>query len=112
MNIRPVTTDYHVSGQLAPSEMPAVAKAGYVAVICMRPDGEGFGQPKFAEIEAAARQSGLAVHYLPVGGAIEPMEQARKLRAILDATPGPVLAFCASGARCTGLYQMAQQFGG
>lgn len=112
MNIRTVTTNYHVSGQLAPSDMPAVAKAGYAAIVCMRPDGEGFRQPTFSAIEAAARESGLAVHYLPVGGAVEPMEQARKLRAILDATPGPVLAYCASGARCTGLYQMAQQFGG
>ena len=30
-----------------------VAEAGYAAVICMRPDGEGWGQPKFAAIEEA-----------------------------------------------------------
>ena len=46
------------------------------------------------------------------GGSAVPMEQARKLRGLLKETEGPILAFCASGARCAGLYQMAEQIGG
>lgn len=111
MHIRPVTQNFHVSGQLKPSDIAKVAEAGYAAVICMRPDGEGWGQPKFSAIEEAAKASNLPAYYLPVGGGV-PMEQAKKLRSLLKETEGPILAFCASGARCAGLYQMAQQIGG
>jgi len=96
MNIRPVTQNYHVSGQLKPADMAKVAEAGYAAVICMRPDGEGWGQPKFSAIEEAAKANNLPVYYIPVGGGV-PMEQAKKLRSVLKETEGPVLAFCASG---------------
>jgi uncharacterized protein (TIGR01244 family) len=112
MHIRPVTHNYHVTGQLKPTDLGQVAEAGYAAVICMRPDGEGWGQPKFSAIEEAAKAANLKAYYLPVGGSAVPMEQARKLRGLLKETEGPVLAFCASGARCAGLYQMAEQIGG
>ncbi|SMC87562.1 TIGR01244 family sulfur transferase [Rhizobium sp. RU36D] len=112
MQVRDITPNFHVTGQLRPADISKAAEAGYCAVICMRPDGEGWGQPKFSEIEAAGKASNIAVHYIPVGGPAVPMEQARKLRALLNETEGPVLAFCASGQRCAGLYQMAQQFGG
>ncbi len=112
MHIRPVTRNYHVTGQLKPADLSKIAESGYAAVICMRPDGEGWGQPKFAAIEEAAKAANLKAYYLPVGGAAVPMEQARKLRSLLKETEGPILAFCASGARCAGLYQMAEQIGG
>lgn len=111
LHIRPVTQSYHVCGQLKPTDMAEIAKAGYAAVICMRPDGEGWGQPKFDAIAAAAKASNVAVHYLPVSPGSVPMEQAGRLNALLKETTGPILAFCASGARATGLYQMAQQIG-
>ncbi|MHA7969680.1 protein tyrosine phosphatase family protein [Rhizobium sp. CAU 1783] len=112
MNIRPLTRTYHVTGQLKPGDLQQVAEAGYSTVICMRPDGEGWGQPKFSAIEEAATAAKLKAYYLPVGGAAVPMEQAQKLHALLKETEGPILAFCASGNRCAGLYQMAQQIGG
>lgn len=112
MRVRSVTQNFHVSGQLKPADMAEVAKAGYAAVICMRPDGEGWGQPKFSAIEEAAKANNIPAYYLPVGGAAVPMEQAKTLRTLLKDTEGPILAFCASGQRCAGLYQMAQQIGG
>ena len=36
--------------------MQAVADAGFKAIICNRPDGEGPDQPGFQEIENAAKQ--------------------------------------------------------
>ncbi|WP_176086163.1 TIGR01244 family sulfur transferase [Martelella sp. HB161492] len=111
MHARPVTHNYHVTGQLKPADMAEVAKAGYEAVICMRPDGEGFFQPKFADVETAAKSQGLKVFYLPVGGTSSPITQAPKLKAILKEVQGPVLAYCASGGRCASLYQLAQQAG-
>ncbi|AJY45401.1 TIGR01244 family sulfur transferase [Martelella endophytica] len=111
MHARPVTEHYHVTGQLKPQDMAEVASAGYKAVICMRPDGEGFFQPKFGDIEQAAKAAGLGCHYLPVGGNHSPITQAPKLKQILKETEGPVLAFCASGGRCANLYQLALQAG-
>ena len=40
MQIRPVTPTYAVSPQIAPEDMSAIRDAGYVAVICNRPDEE------------------------------------------------------------------------
>lgn len=112
MHIRPVDNGYHVSGQISPKDMGKIAEAGYAALVCMRPDGEGFFQPAFAAVEKAARAAGVAAHYLPVGGGAPPLEQARQLRAILRQAEGPVLAYCASGGRCVMLYQLAQQAAG
>lgn len=112
MSIRPIDSSYHISGQVSPKDVAKLAAAGYAAVICMRPDGEGFFQPSFAEVEKAAKAAGIAAHYLPVGGAAVPVEQARQLRAILREVQGPVLAYCASGGRSAMLYQMATQMGG
>lgn len=112
MNIRPVDASYHVSGQISPKDIGKIAEAGYTAVICMRPDGEGFFQPAFAEIETAARAAGIPAHYLPVVPGAAPMDRAKQLGAILRQTEGPVLAYCASGGRCVMLYQLAQQAGG
>ncbi|QLF69312.1 TIGR01244 family phosphatase [Peteryoungia desertarenae] len=112
MRTRPLTARYHVTGQLQPKDMQAAAAEGYQVVLCMRPDGEGWGQPKFAAIAEAAKASGIEAHYLPVGGNAVPMEQAAKLKAILRETEGKVLAYCASGARSSGLYQMAQSMPG
>nr|WP_272214305.1 sulfur transferase domain-containing protein [Marinicella sp. W31]MDC2879552.1 sulfur transferase domain-containing protein [Marinicella sp. W31] len=71
----------------------------------------GLFQPKFAEIEEAAKAEGLACYYVPVGGGHQPITQAPKLKTILNETEGPVLAFCASGGRCAGLYNLALQAG-
>ena len=111
MHTRAINNNYHVAGQLKAGDMPEAAKAGFAAVICMRPDGEGFFQPKYAEIEAAAKEVGIACYYVPVGGGHQPIIQATKLKQILKESNGPVLAFCASGGRCASLYQLALQAG-
>lgn len=111
MQIRPITETFHVSGQLAPTDIAQLAASGYSLVICMRPDGEGWGQPDFSTIEDAAEAVGLKTHYLPVIPGSVPLEQAATLKGLLKQTEGPVLAFCASGARCAGVYQMAHQIG-
>lgn len=112
MHIRPIDNGYHVCGQISPKDAAGIAQAGYTAIICMRPDGEGFFQPAFAEVEKAARAAGLTAHYLPVRSGTMPMDGAKQLRTILRQAEGPVLAYCASGGRCVALYQLAQQAGG
>lgn len=104
-----LTDNFAVAPQLAASDMAAVAALGYKSVIINRPDFEGgTDQPLSSEVMDAARQAGLQVEYQPVvSGAITPADVAR-FAQLLETLPGPVLAYCRSGARCTNLYNAAK----
>lgn len=107
--IRSLSSDFAVTGQLAPRQLREVAARGFSTVINNRPDSEGGSdQPASGELERAARAAGLHYVHLPVvGGAITP-EQALAMRQALAAAPGPVLAFCRSGARSAKLFELAR----
>ena len=109
MSIRSIDTNFHVTGQITPAQIQEVAKLGYKTVICMRPDEEGFNQPAFAEMQAAAKAAGIEAHYIPVvPGAITPA-QVSELKTVLNQKSGPVLAYCASGNRCASAYEMTKR---
>jgi len=110
MSIRPLAPDFHVTGQIKPAQMQEVAGLGYKTLICMRPDNEGFNQPAFNEVAAAAKAAGIDAHHIPVaaGGAMTP-EQAKRLKEIVTSRAGHVLAYCASGNRCAAAYEMAKK---
>jgi len=89
--------------------MAAIAAHGFHTVINNRPDGEGGAeQPTSQAMAQAAQAAGLAYHYLPViSGQITP-QQVAEFAALVKAAPGPVLAFCRSGARSTNLWHLGQ----
>ncbi len=107
MSVRQVDENYFVAGQISPENIEVLARNGFSTVICIRPDGEGFGQPGFAEIEIAAKAGGIEAYYLPVGGGLPP-EHVKKMKSIMANAKGKVLGYCASGNRATMLYQMAR----
>lgn len=107
--MRQIDSNYFVAGQIAPEHLAQLKEAGFSAVCCMRPDGEGYNQPAFSEIEAAARAVGMNAYYLPVSGGSMPMQHASKLKAVLRDEKGKILGYCASGGRSTMLYQVARQ---
>jgi sulfide:quinone oxidoreductase len=109
MSIRTVASDFHVTGQITPTQLQDVAKLGYKTVICMRPDHESFNQPVFAEMAEAAKQAGVNAYYLPVVPGKMTASQVQELKNILAQTPGPVLAYCASGNRCAAAYDLAKR---
>ena len=85
-------------------------RQGYKSIINNRPDGEGGAeQPTSVEIERAAEAAGLQYAYLPVISGQITAEQAQQMAKLLETMPGPVLAFCRSGARSTNLYLLANQ---
>ena len=51
MDHKALTPHLCVSPQILVSDLPALAQAGFKAIICNRPDGEGADQPSFKEIE-------------------------------------------------------------
>lgn len=112
MDIRQVTEDYAVAGQLTADDVPAIAAAGFRTLICNRPDDEQPGQPPASEIEAAAKANGLEYRFIPVVSGQLTQQDVSEMAKALDEVPGPILAYCRSGARSTNLYMLAKQMRG
>lgn len=108
MNIKKLSDEIGVAGQIAATDVAALAAAGYKTIICNRPDGEGNDQPLFQEIEAAAKAVGLAAHYLPVETGPVSDADAEKFAALLDSASKPVFAFCRSGTRSVTLWSLSR----
>ncbi|MCA0997420.1 bifunctional protein tyrosine phosphatase family protein/NAD(P)/FAD-dependent oxidoreductase [Alloyangia pacifica] len=108
MDIRKIADDIAASPQITPADVPQIAGAGYRAIICNRPDGEGADQPNFEEIESAAKAAGLEARYIPVvSGKVQDTDAEAFGKALRD-LPGPVLAYCRSGTRSATLWSLSQ----
>lgn len=107
MDLRQLSPDLAVSGQITPQDVPALAEAGFKVLINNRPDAE-VGPDASSEVMAeAARAAGLDYYYLPfVPGQISP----DLLTGFAEATTGrgPHFAYCRSGNRCTVLWALNQ----
>ena len=104
------TEQFGTLGQITADEVAQIASQGYRSIINNRPDGEGGdSQPLNAEIEAASKAAGLNYVYLPVVSGQITLEQVQEMVRLLETLPGPILAFCRSGARSTNLYMLAKQ---
>ena len=97
-----------VAAQIRPEELPQLAAAGFRAVICNRPDGEGPDQPLFAELSAAASAAGLEAVYLPIVSGKVGDDDASAFGRLLDGLPKPVLAFCRTGTRSATLWALSE----
>ena len=107
MDIRPLTDAYAVSPQIAPGDAAAIAEAGYKVVICNRPDGEGTPDVAMAAVQAAVEGAGMRFVANPFTGPTLSMDHVSTQAAALDAAEGPVLAYCASGNRCSVVWALA-----
>ena len=108
MEIKQLGREIAVSAQIFADDVAAVAAAGYKAIICNRPDGEGADQPLFHEIEEAAKRAGLEAHYLPVKSGRVTDSDASAFKTLLDGLPRPVLAYCRTGTRSVTLWSLSQ----
>ena len=108
MDIRPLTDALSVSPQITAADLQALHDAGFKAIVCNRPDGEGADQPNFGEIERAARAAGLQAHYLPAESGKVTDEQGAAFGLMMAALPKPVLAYCRTGMRSTTLWALSQ----
>lgn len=110
MTLRRLSPTVWASAQLPPDAMPALAASGVSRIISNRPDGEEPGQPPAAEMEAAARNAGLAFAWIPVSGLPGPDQAAAVAELLADGAP--TVMFCRSGMRSTAAWAMAQRLGG
>lgn len=108
MDLRRINEKVSVAGQIAPDELAAIKKAGFVAIVNNRPDGEAPDQPTGATIKAAAEREGLAYYEIAVGRDGVKPDMVEATRAVLDGATGPVLCYCRSGTRSTTLWALSQ----
>ncbi|MEO1250849.1 MAG: TIGR01244 family sulfur transferase [Pseudomonadota bacterium] len=106
---KPVSETFLVAPQLSPADIKDAAAMGVTLIVNNRPDGEAPGQPTHAELEAAAKQAGIAYAYLPVDArGITPAHTGGLEDAIDDAEDGATLAFCRSGMRSILVWSYAE----
>ena len=104
MELKKITEKVSVSPQITTEDMAAIKAAGFRAIICNRPDGEGADQPGFEEIEAAAKKAGIEAAYVPVTSGMVRDEDVATFGTALKDLPRPVLAYCRTGTRSATLW--------
>ena len=108
MDIRQITDRYFVSPQIGVEDLPAIRAAGFDTVICNRPDAEVPPSHQAATIEAAAKAEGLNFHVLELTHQTMTPENVAAQSDMIAAASGPVLAYCASGTRCSVVWSLGQ----
>jgi sulfide:quinone oxidoreductase len=111
MEARKIDDRLTVAYQIQPGDLPAIAEAGFKAVICNRPDNEEPGQPGVAEIRAAAEAEGLAFHHIPTSSGLFPEDVIAAFRKVRQEAGGPVFAYCRTGTRCVTIDALANPDG-
>jgi uncharacterized protein (TIGR01244 family) len=107
-----VTPDFSVAGQLEPGDIARAAAEGYKIIVINRHEGEDPGQPKVADIKAAAEAAGLEFKAIPFTGLPPAPAIVAETAAMLDEAKGPVLAYCRTGKRSITAWAMAEALAG
>ena len=108
MELRQITDTYHVSPQIDPEDAPALAEAGVSLVICNRPDAEVPPSHQAAEVEKAVRAAGMEFAALPLTHQTMTPENVARQADLVESAEGKVLAYCASGTRCSVVWALGQ----
>lgn len=108
MDIRQITPRYHVSPQISAEDAQALADAGIARVICNRPDAEVPPSHQAQAIEAAIRAAGMDFAVLPLTHQTMTPENIAAQAELVESAGGPVLAYCASGTRCSVIWALGQ----
>ncbi|MBA3911516.1 MAG: TIGR01244 family phosphatase [Rhodobacter sp.] len=108
MDIRAITPSYAVSPQIETGDLAAIKAAGYVTVIDNRPDGEIPPHLHAATMKSAAEALGLTFIINPVIGGMLTTDNVTAQREAIEASAGPVFAYCASGNRSSIVWALAE----
>ena len=94
--------------QITVADLHTIAEQGFKTIINNRPDVEGgAAQATSAELGKGAQALGLHYAYLPVISGQITGEQVDQFARLMASSPGPILAFCRSGARSQSIFQLA-----
>lgn len=106
-DIRRLTETYAVAPQIVPEDLAAIAAAGFVTVVNNRPDGEIPTALQGGAMRRAVEAAGLSYVENPVLPGALTDENVRVQAEAIAASPGPVLAYCASGNRSSIVWALA-----
>ncbi len=108
MDMKKIDDTFYVSEQIHAADIDAIRQQGIRAIICHRPDGEGADQPGHQEIEAKAREAGIAFSYVPIQQGMVQDGDVQKFKKSFEALPKPLLGYCRSGMRAVTAWTFAQ----
>lgn len=108
MDMRPLTPRYTVSPQIAAEDISTIAEAGFALVICNRPDAEVPPSHQASAIGAAADAAGVRFEVLELTHQTMTPANVTRQRDLIANAEGPVLAYCASGTRCSVIWALGQ----
>ncbi|WP_227430210.1 TIGR01244 family sulfur transferase [Psychrobacter sp. I-STPA6b] len=104
-----MTHQVSFSGQITPEQVQQIAADGFKTIINNRPDGEAADQPSSSEIEAAAREAGLAYKEISFAGNALTQQHVEDFADYFNQAEQPILMFCRTGNRSNGIYEAAKQ---
>ncbi|MCY4304668.1 MAG: TIGR01244 family sulfur transferase [Aestuariivita sp.] len=96
-----LTEKYAVSPQITPDDVSKIKEAGFTTIICNRPDSEVPEVNQASQIRTWTESIGLKFEELPITHQTMTPDVVEQQREIVGASQGPVLAYCASGTRCS-----------
>ena len=105
-DFRKVTETFWVAPQIEVADVARAKSLGFTLIINNRPDGEAYGQPTGAEIEAAAAAAGIDYLAAPVIGSPGPSQVAAVSAGV--AAAAKTLAYCRSGTRSIMTWALGQ----
>lgn len=106
MNVISITKKLSVMGQPSIADFASLKRRGFATIINNRPDGEAPDQPGSQAEELAAKEAGLTYIHIPMTSSGMTEDDVRRFQEAIDASPGPVVAHCRSGARSFFLWIM------
>lgn len=105
---RTIDPSFLAASQIEPEDVATAAAQGVTTIVNNRPDGEEPSAPQGDAIAAAAAAHGLAYVAIPITHSGFSHAQIDALAAAIEATPGPILAYCRSGTRSTNLWALTR----
>ncbi|SIT11307.1 TIGR01244 family protein [Roseivivax lentus] len=108
MEPRQITDRYFVSPQIDAEDIADIKAAGFTRLICNRPDGEVPPSHQASAIGAAAEAAGLDFQVLPLTHQTMTPDNVAAQAELIDGAPGKVLAYCASGTRCSVVWALSR----
>ena len=107
--VRKLTDVYYVAPQITPEAMAQLAEHGFSDVICNRPDSEIGPELRHELMQEAAEAAGLKFRFHPlVHQSLLETANSTRQKEIIDAADSKVLAYCASGNRCSVVWALGQ----
>lgn len=107
MNIKKMTENLSVSGQISHRDISKIAAMGFKTIINNRPDREVPFQPRAKTLSARAEKAGLRYFYVPVISGQLTQKNVEDFAAIVAQAERPTLAFCRTGTRSAHLWARA-----